>query len=298
MLALAQPPGPSMSMPSLGYIFDDNSKAIRLISGVPGAASLDSSVATGSLDSAFVHSRARVAIANAKDGGVTLVRWSGTSQSNVLSSALSRVTLAAFSRSGDWAAISDGTTLEVWSGLTTTPIQSASFNPDGGVTAVAINDSSVVAAGNASGAVMLLGDNTRMLASGGSWTGLAFLPNGNDLLALDSAAQALTLIRDVQNTAVSSVVLSVIEKPGALVVSTDGSQAALGLADNVTVVSLPGGAATSIACSCQTARFDLLEGNLVARIIDANTGSQLLLDADSAQPRIESLPELNLGAAQ
>jgi len=132
----------------------------------------------------------------------------------------------------------------------------------------------------------------------GSWTGLAFLPNGNDLLAMDSAAQSLALIQDVQNTAVSSVVLSVSQKPGALAVSSDGSEAALGLADSVTVVNLAGGAATSIACSCQTARFDLLEGNLVARIIDGQTGSQFLLDADSAQPRIGSLPELNLGVAQ
>ena len=299
MLALAQPPGPRMSMPSLGYVFDDNSKAIRQISGVPGAASLDGAVAAGtSLDSGFVHSRARVAIANAKDGGVTLVRWTGTPQVTALGSSLSRVTLATFSRSGDSAAISDGTTLEVWSGLTGNPVQGATFNPDGGVTAMAINDSGLVAAGNGSGSVMLLGDNARVLAGGGSWTGLAFLPNGNDLLAMDSAAQSLTLIQDVQNTAASSVVLSVTQKPGALAVSSDGSEAALGLADSVTIVNLAGGAATSIACSCQTARFDLLEGNLVARIIDGQTGSQFLLDADSAQPRIGSLPELNLGVAQ
>jgi hypothetical protein len=299
MLALAQPPGPRMSMPSLGYVFDDNSKAIRQISGVPGAASLDSAVAARtSLDSGFVHSRARIAIANAKDGGVTLVRWTGTPQVTALGSALSRVTLAAFSRSGDSAAISDGATLEVWSGLTGNPAQGATFSPDGGVTAVAINDSGLVAAGNGSGAVMLLGDNARVLAGGGSWTGLAFLPNGNDLLAMDSTTQSLTLIQDVQNTAASSVVLSVSQKPGALAVSSDGSEAALGLADSVTVVNLAGGAATSIACSCQTARFDLLEGNLVARIIDGQTGSQFLLDADSAQPRIGSLPELNLGVAQ
>jgi hypothetical protein len=94
------------------------------------------------------------------------------------------------------------------------------------------------------------------------------------------------------------VALNVSQKPGALVVSVDGSQAALGLADNVTVVNLASGAANSIACSCQTARFDLLEGNLVARIIDATTGVELLLDADSAAPRIASLPELNLGVAQ
>jgi hypothetical protein len=155
-----------------------------------------------------------------------------------------------------------------------------------------------VAAGNGSGAVMLLGDNPRVLATGGAWVGLAFLPNGNDLLAADGAGQALTLIQDVQNSAAASVVLSVSQKPGALAISGDGSLAALGLADNVMIVNLASGAGNSIACACQAASFDLLQGNLVARIIDAQSGSELLLDADSAQPRIASLPQLNLGAAQ
>jgi hypothetical protein len=298
-LALAQTPGPSISLPSLGYVFDNNAKAIRLISGVPGAASLDAPVSAGtSLDSAFVNSRAQLAIANSKDGGVALVQWNGTQQVTALSSALSRVTMAAFNRSGDGAAISDGTTVEVWSGLTNTPAVGATFSPNGGVTALAINASGTVAAANGSGSVVLLGDNARVLASGGAWTALAFLPNGNDLLAADGAGETLTLIQDVQNTAAASVVLNVSEKPGALVVSADGSEAALGLADNVTIVNLASGAVNSIACGCQAASFDLLQGNLVARIIDAQTGSQLLLDADSAQPRVGPLPDLNLGGVQ
>jgi hypothetical protein len=182
--------------------------------------------------------------------------------------------------------------------LTSTPALGGTFNPDGGVTALAITDGGTVAAANGSGSVVLLGDNARVLASAGAWTALAFLPNGNDLLAADGAGQTLTLIQDVQNTAAASVVLTVTEKPGALAVSGDGSQAALGLADNVTIVNLASGAANSIACGCQAARIDLLVGNLVARIIDAQTGSELLLDADSAQPRIASLPDLNLGVAQ
>jgi len=213
-------------------------------------------------------------------------------------SALSHVTLAAFSRSGDWAAISDGTTLELWSGLTGTPALSATFNPEGGLTAAALNDNGIAVAANGTGALVMPGDDSRVLANGGNWVALAFLPNGNDLLATDAMAQSLTLIQDVQNTAAASVVLTVKEKPGALALSADGSEAALALADNVTIVNLASGAANSIACGCQVARFDLLLGNLVARGIDAQTGSQLLLDADSAQPRIASLPDLNLGVAQ
>jgi hypothetical protein len=299
MLALAQPPGPSISQPFLGFVFDNNAKAIRQISGVPGAANLDISIPVStSLNAAFVNSRAQVAIANPKDGGVALVQWSSTPQVISLASALSQATMASLSRSGNWAAISDGTTLEVWSGLTGTPTLSATFTPNGGVTALAVNDSGTVVSGTGSGNISLLGSNSQVLASGGNWIALAFLPDGTDVLAADAAAQSLTLIQDIQNTAASSVVLSVNEKPGALIVSSDGSEAALGLADNVTIVNLANGAANSIACRCQAARFDLLQGNLVARFIDAQTGSEMLLDGDSPQPWIASLPDLNLGAAQ
>src|SRR5438105_1485642 len=74
------------------------------------------------LDAAFVHSRARVAIANTKDGGVAVLQWSGTQRVTTLGTTLGHVTLAVFSRSGDRAAISDGSTIEAWSTLTGDPV--------------------------------------------------------------------------------------------------------------------------------------------------------------------------------
>ena len=299
VLALAQPPAPAMSQPSLGYVFDDNARAIRLISGVPGAASLDISIAAGAtLDSAFVQSRAQIAIGNLKDGGLAVIRWAGAPQVVNLNSSLSRATQVAFSRAGNRVAISDGTTVELWSALDGTPAQQGSFNPDGGVTAMALNNDGLLALGTGSGSVMLVGDDSRILASGGNWIALAFLPNGTNLLAVDAAGLTLTLIQDVQNTAAASLLASLNENPGALAVAADGSQAAVGLADNVTVVNLSTAAATVIPCNCQAVRFDQLQGNLVARFIDAQTGTQYLLDADVAAPWVAALADLNLGAAQ
>src|ERR1700730_11491966 len=205
VIAAAQPPGPQMSVPLLGYVFDGNAKAIRLISGVPGAASLDDIVpANVSLDSGFVHSRARVAIANAKEGSVVLIQWSGTPQVVALTTSLGSVTQAAFSLAGDSAAITDGATVEIWSGLGASPTKTATFTPDGGVTAVAMNQDGLVAAALGTGAIVLLGDQTQQVAAGGEWTSLAFLPNGTDLLATDSSSQSLVLIRNAQTDAASS----------------------------------------------------------------------------------------------
>ncbi len=299
VVAAAAPPIPQISVPSLGYVFDGNSKAIRLISGVPGAASLDNLVSTNAtaLDSGFVHSRARVAIANTKEGSVVLVQWSATPQITQLTSSLARVSQVAFSLAGDRAAITDGTTVEVWSGLGDSPAKAATFTPDNGVTALAMNPDGLVAAGTGAGAIVILGDKPRQIAAGGKWTSLAFLPNGTDLLATDAAAQNLTLIRNVLTDAAASVVLSLHQEPDAVAVSADGRTAALASPGALTIVSLGDGHTSSISCSCQAARFDRLQGNLVVHLTDSQSGSELLLDADAAQARVISL-SVNGGTAQ
>jgi hypothetical protein len=252
-----------MSVPALGYVFDDNAKAIRLITGVPGAANLDLPVASATpLESAFIQSHARVAIANAKEGGLVLVQWGDASNVSPLTTALGRATLVAFNSAGDRAAISDGTTVEAWSGLNASPALAASFTPDGGATALAMDPSGDVVAATGSGSVVLLGDEPRVLASGGNWSALAFLPNGTDLLAVDA----------------------------------DGSRAAVALENHILIASLTGGDPQSLDCGCHAARLNPLDGNLVFQLADSQDGRLLLFDADSGQPRIASLPELNGGS--
>jgi len=300
VIAAAQPPGPQMSAPRLGYVFDGNSKAIRQISGVPGAASLDNLVSTSdtSLDSAFVHSRSRVAFANTKEGSLVLIQWSATPRVTSLTTSIVRVTQVAFSLAGDRAAISDGSKVEVWSGLGGDPVKEAAFTPESGVTALAINQNGLTAAATGAGAVVLLSEKSQQIAAGGNWTSLAFLPNGADLLAADASAQNLTLIRNVQTDAAASVVLSLHQKPDAVAVAADGTLAALATPGALTILRLSDGHATSISCSCRTARFDRLEGNLVLHMTDSQSGSELLVDADAAQARVMSLSTGNAGAAQ
>ena len=299
VIATAQPPTPRMGVPQLGYVFDESSKAIRLISGVPGAASLDSLIPTTlSLDSGFVHSRSRIALANTKEGSVALIQWNATPQEVTLATSLGHLKQVAFSLGGDRAAITDGASVEVWSGLTTDPVVNAAFTPEGGVTALAINQSGLVASGTGAGTVVLFSDQTQQIAAGGQWTNLAFLPNGVDLLATDRVAQNLTLIRNVQTDAAASVVLSLNQPAEALSVAADGITAALSSPGTLTFVNLNSGQTQAISCGCRTARFDRLEGNLVLYMTDSQSGSQWLLDADGAQPRVMSLFSVNGVSAQ
>jgi len=300
----AQPPALQMTVPMLGYVFDGNSKAIRLISGVPGAASLDSLITTNStsLDSAFVHSRSRIAIANTKastkDASLVLIQWSATPQVTNLTTSLAHVTQVAFTLAGDQAALSDGNAVEVWSGLGANPVKVAAFTPDNGVTALAINQDGLVIAATGTGAIVVLSEKPEQIAAGGKWTSLAFLPNGTDVLATDATAQSLTLIKNILIDDAASVILSLQQEPDALAVAADGTLAALASPGAVTIIRLADGHTTSISCSCQTTRFDRLQGNLVLHLTDSQSGSEFLLDADSAQARVMALSSVNGGSAQ
>jgi len=295
ILAYADEASARLSVPLLGYVFDNNAKAIRMISGVPGAAGIDGAIALETaIDSAFVQSRARVAIANTKEGAVVLLQWNGSPRLVSLGTALSRVTQVTFSSSGDRAAISDGAAVEVWTGLTGDPSQTAEFVPDGGVAALAIKPDGTVAAATQSGAILLLTDGARTLATGGDWTALTFLPNGN-LLAADGASQNLLLIPDGGD---SSVVLHVDQKPVALAASVDGTQAVVAAANSIMLVRLDGSGASTVTCNCQASRLEPLAGNLVLQLVDPQSGSLLVLDGDGPEIRITTLLAMNGGGAQ
>jgi hypothetical protein len=108
ILAYAEPPNARLSVPVMSYAFDSNAKAFRSIIGVAGVAALDGTIPVdASIDSAFVHSRARVALANTKEGTVALIQWSGSPRTVSIGTALKRITQVAFSPSRDRAAITD-----------------------------------------------------------------------------------------------------------------------------------------------------------------------------------------------
>lgn len=285
---LAPPLTARISAPSLGYVFDDSAKAIRQISGVPGAAELSTSVPLSeAVDSVFVHSRARMGIANTKEGRIALVEWAGTSRVTPLESALARVAQASISRSGRWIALTDGVAVELWSRSSADLQKTAMFTPEQGAHALAVNDEGTVAVGGS--LVSIHKNGSRVLTGPGEWTAIAFTPNGTDLLAADSSALALIRIRDAETAPAISIAGNLTHRTAAIVVSADETLAALASAESISVLNLASGAVSSVACRCAKARSSSLEGNLVLHFTDGETGAQLLADADSAEIRITTL---------
>lgn len=301
LLVDAQTPGtlagPRMSVPALGYVFDENARAIRLVSGVPGAAGFDRTIATEiALETAFVQSSGKTAIANAKEGNVALVTWTGEVRVVPIESALSRATLVAFARRGERVAISDGATVEIWDSLRGTPVRTAGFAVEEGIHSLALSEEGVVAIGTRSGTLVTRGPEPRVVLTGASVTGLAFLANG-ELLAAEAGGRTLLRIRDAASSPASSVVVFLEQEPGAIAASADGEWAAVAVSEDVLSVNLTSGRIRSLGCACRVERFDSLEGNLVLHAVDTRTGARLLLDVGSVEPRAALIPEIG-GAAR
>lgn len=302
--------GPTITGPRLGYVFDDSSKSVRVISGIPGAASVDNALAAGTaLDGAYISSAGRVAIGHAKDGGLQLLRWpADTITSASLDGSVQQCTRVAFTTSGDGAAILDASAgvVQVWSGLLSSPSLQASYDVSaltGNVVALAVSDDeSAAVAGTDAGALMLLGGG-RVLASGGQITGAAFLPGTTDLVASDAANNQVLLIRGATGDANISVLADSgqgLQAPSAVAVSGDGRYVVVGNsgAKSMLALDLSGGTTTSVDCQCHANRLDRLGGNAIFRIYDPELDTPLLFDGDSPSVRVAFLPQFSVGGAQ
>src|SRR4051812_38279818 len=112
--------------PTLGYLFDSGSKSIRTLSGIPGAASLESGVSVASkLERASISPNRKFALGEIKDGDhLLLVVLSGSgSTASSLDGTPATADQIAFSASGSTAAIwsRDAQKIQVWKGLPDQP---------------------------------------------------------------------------------------------------------------------------------------------------------------------------------
>jgi hypothetical protein len=127
--------------------------------------------------------------------------------------------------------------------------------------------------------------------------GLSFLPGKDDLLAADSAASSLTLIRSA-SSAPSALVLptgSSIQSPVAVGVSASGRWALVtnGAASQSAVrIDLTSQTSTLVACSCKATLAEPLADDGAFRLTDAVTGPNWIVDAAPSTPRVLFIPAL------
>jgi hypothetical protein len=293
-LLAADAPGPRLSSPVLGYVFDDAAQSIRAVSGVAGAASFGDTVhLPAAVTSALVHSGARLAVVVTKEGGLQLASWGNGVHVYTLDSALGSLQHAAFNSSASRVVLSDGPTVEIWStgDGTHVPALVSRHHADSAVTALAVSNDGVVVAAIDTGLLTRISTHgAETLANGAEWSAVAFA--GADVIAADATHKELV---KVSAEGGRSVIVALPESASAVAVAADGGSFAVALSGSVLLIS-NSGTILPTGCECQPKGLDSLEGNLIVHI----RGTAWLLDAATGEPRLTQLPNLyvvNAGGA-
>jgi WD40 repeat protein len=287
---------PRWSTPSLGFVFDADSKSIRPLSGVIGAASLEGGIAIASkLENASISPNRQIALAQTLDGDhLLLVRWDVKAGSATpLDGSPASADLIVWSPDGGSAAIynADAQQVQLWRSLTSEPALAAQYSASA-VAALAVADDGVVVAAMDSGLFQLAAEPKQI--SDAAYSALAFAPGTHDLAAANAVVNQVVffpnLSSDNQVTVASAADglgqpngISFSRDGGKLAVTSSSSKAVL-LIDNAT------SAKQNLSCGCSPDGVFAAQGNAVFRITNAGQDGIILLDGDSTEARLLTIP--------
>ena len=291
-LALAQTG--TWSSPRLGYFYDPDVKAIRILSGVPGAAGAEETLAYASkLESAWISPARSYALVTVRDSGdLQLVSFTrGGTEGSALDQAI-QPTLVAFSPSGSAAVLWNQETakLQVWSGLPNAPAlarQSAAH----AITAAAVtDDGSLLALVDDAGAAVSSRDKDLQHLTGA--TAVQFLRDSTSLVAAYSSTNQVSLIGNPGPHAEVVALAGAgdgISGPVAMALAASSRQVAVAnsAGHSVTVIDLDTRTNTTLACDCSPRQISPLAGGSVFRV---SGDAMLVLDRPDGAWRLTTVP--------
>ena len=270
--------------PILGYIFDGNSRLLRPINGIPGAAHVAAAIDLGFTPSVVeVSPKQDFALAIDAEGQLRLVNLSApVPTSTVVNSAIVGGDRIFISPSGLAAAIYDreSKTIQLVEGLPSSANPTQDFEIGalpGVITALAVSDNSTVLAAVAerSGGSLysLVADREPVrLGPIRRALGLSFVPPSDDALVADFDANEILLVRNVTTLGQVSVIASAddgVLKPRAVAASADGTRAVALVPNGVATIRLSGGAAELTTCACSPTALSPLAGGSAFRLTEA-----------------------------
>jgi hypothetical protein len=291
-LAGAQVASVELSAPTLGYVFDQQSRSLITVDGVPGAALLGGAVQIGaSVDWIEIAPNRRYAL-GVREGQMMLVRLDGGT--GIAAPTGLPAGSVFFSPSASVAAIYTGSSLEVYGGMPDNPNHLHSFAADlaGEGKQFAVSDDGNAAAGLVGGGLWRLSEDTPE-ALGAGFRDLAFLRRSQDLLALDAAGNRLILFRKAQpgEPEEEAAAGDGIVKPLAFALSADERTAAILLEDNaLLLLNRDTHAAVRLDLTGVGAQgIWRTEGNAVFQLNRDASADIWLADGDAAAPRLAAV---------
>lgn len=280
----------SWSGPVLGHVFDSTSRELRVLTGLPGAASYDNPVALPSkLRAAWTSPADNYAIvAGAEGSGVSLVRGGPEPKLTHLQGTPSSVASVSFSASGKFAAIysSESSTLQVWSGFPDAPALVREFAAQP-LAIVLSDDGSFVGALLSDGLYSLTSDGPALLRSG-VFRAAALAPGASHVALIEEGSESLVLVTPSGEATTLHVGPAAASKDAALAYTADGSRLLLAspAARSVTVAALDGTSTNSLSCDCNALMLTPLQRGSVFRLTDGSGDLTHFLDMSSNEPSI------------
>jgi hypothetical protein len=294
----------SVGGPIMGYVLE-KSVGVRPLRGMPGAATLGSSVAGDPGYSAVAFAQQReYALGITRNGGqAVLLRNLGQQPRTVLLDLPPGADRIATSPAGDAAAFyyPGSSTVRVVTGLPGSPAISwnvAAPELTGGAAALAVSDGGGAVLFAAGAQVYLLAPElgVRYLIGIGGSPGLAFLAGSLDAVVADGVLSRVMLVRDPKGDAQVSLIGDAaqgVSQPVAVAAAPDNRRVFAANAEpgGVVSLSLAGEDSALLPCACVPTGLERLSGNLAFRLTEAGGGPVWILDGASSPPRIVFVPD-------
>lgn len=288
--------------PQLGYLWSSGEQTLRPVEGVPGASQFGPPlVESGSYLAAAASVQSGEALLEDKSGDLSLMSVPGGTPMPLGGVHVAGVAQIIFSPLGLNAAVfvPGQSTALLLTGLggSAQSVGVQALGSGAALSAIAVSDTGAVVAASGAGpaTLTLLTGNAMPVATLGGLGGIAFVPGGNDLLAMDSQNEVLNLIPGSASGAVQRFASSAFQAPFAVAASADGRLAVVANAADSSVVRVDLSNATApmrIPCVCKVDRLTTLAGNAAFALSGPGTTAAWMVDASPAAPRTLFIPAM------
>jgi WD40 repeat protein len=302
-LATAQP-SPVFSRPVLGYVFDDPSQSVKVIAGIPGAASLETAFEWGQ-GQLSISPRNTFGLSSGK--GLSVTDWtSGKPMLRSLNGEEESPSQIAFSPSGKTviALFRSSGKLRIWTGLPAlgTLESDVDVSVSDGTIAMAVADDGRTAALLVEGKLLRVGPGGTLLPvdSEATYSAMAFQPGTRELAVTDPASDRVLLFGDFANGSAASTIAANAASPAAVSFSADGKKLIVAThgTESILMVDMETRNSVVLECACQPEGFYPASGNAVFRLSESAKGNLVLFDGDGEAPRIVLVAAPSTGGAQ
>lgn len=288
-LAFAATAQVRFEVPRLGYVHDQEAKALRMVSGVAGAATLENALDSGAaIERAWISPRGFAVTQGKSESGIRYWDWTRNVQRELVDS----VDAVALSTNGRYFAVLGGGAVEIWDGEG--PSRKSRFEA-ANARAVAVSDDGAASLiVTSTGLSLWQQDRLQQIWTGEAIRGADFLANSRDFAAYDSGRNKILLMRAGAMTEIDT------NSRGAQTFALGGDSriAVLGGENSIELIDLNGGVSSTLTTdsAVESLARSGANGDLMQVRFRGDLRTALLEWAGLGSPQIEFLTTAAGGA--